>query len=68
MAKGHNNVLMIMNDTDKDIVLDLPPHERIRMAPHSDRRVPTANDDNIIIRFKPDGTVVVGAKMYAEVG
>ena len=66
VAKGQNNVLAIMNDRGEAITLDLPPNERVTVGKGEIKRIPVANDEDILIRIRADGTIMVGAKMYAE--
>ena len=63
---GKNVLVQVINDTKHDIVLDIPPHDRVRLEPYASRGIPSAMDQNVLIRVKEDGTILVGTKMYQE--
>lgn len=66
VARGKNNILILMSNRPEPFYIDLPPNERVLITKGDIKKIPIANDDNVFIRFLEDGTVLVGAKMYAE--
>lgn len=59
-------LVQIINDTKHDIILDIAPHDRVRLEPYASRGIPSAMDQNVLIRVKEDGVILIGTKMYEE--
>jgi len=63
---GLNVLVTIMNSSSHDIVLDVPPKERIRLEPGQLKAIPSGFDQNVLIKLREDGTITVATRMYAE--
>lgn len=67
-AKGENRKVIMINDGTTDIVLHILPYETVRLQPGQIVQVPNGYDQNTLIRFQPDGSIKIGARVYAESG
>jgi hypothetical protein len=63
--KGKNHMVLVKNDRDVEVVVDIEPFERVRLAPRAQATIPMADGQTLLIRVNDEGVRVCG-KQYAE--